>query len=327
MNKTFKISINLFSIIFLVLCILFLGISIGGNFICPEQIFNELFTNPVIELRFFRLLTAFTVGAALAVSGVAYQAVLRNPLAEPYILGISGGASIGAAVALASGIASLSYFMLPLSAFIGAITVLTLVLLLAGGNRMQFSDNIMLSGIIIGTLCSSILMFMISVMRFQTFHSITWWMLGNLQPGNRNMLLTVIVLSLGGLVILFLFARDADVLSMGEETAFNFGISPKISSLTLLITASILAASAVSLSGIIGFVGLIIPHILRRIFGAGHRKLFPISFFFGGIFLVICDTFARTVLYPKEIPVGVITACIGGPVFIYLINRKNKLSV
>jgi len=161
-------------------------------------------------------------------------------------------------------------------------------------------------------------------MDVETLHSVTWWMLGSLQPENRTLLFSVLGICIAGVAVLFLFGRDANILSMGEEAAFHFGISPKLSSLIILGTASLLTASAVALSGIIGFVGLIIPHILRKIFGACHRRLFPVSFIAGGIFLMICDTFARTAIYPTEIPVGVITASLGGPFFIWLINRKRN---
>lgn len=302
----------------------FLCIVVGGVCISPLDFFKEESTSKIlVELRFFRLLTAFAVGGALAVSGVAYQAVLRNPLAEPFILGISGGASVGAALAIAFGLASLSAVFIPVSSFCGALIVLGLVLAVAKGTRAEYSTNIMLSGIIAGTVCSSFLMFMISVMDVETLHSVTWWMLGSLQPGSRSLLYTVIIMSVLGVSLLFLFGRDANILSMGEEAAFHFGISPRASAYIILGTASLLTASAVALSGIIGFVGLIVPHILRRLFGACHRRLFPMAFLAGGIFLMVCDTFARSLLYPREIPVGVITASLGGPFFIWLINRKK----
>ncbi len=304
--------------------ILLICISCGGSIINPLAFLGEENKAKILlELRFSRLLTAFTVGGALAVSGVAYQAVLRNPLAEPFILGISGGASVGAALAIAFGLAAISAVFIPLCSFCGALIVLCLVLGIAKGTKSEYSTNIMLSGIIAGTVCSSLLMFMISVMDVETLHSVTWWMLGSLQPGSRNLLYTVIVMSGIGVALLFLFGRDANIISMGEEAAFHFGISPRISSYIILGTASLMTASAVALSGIIGFVGLIVPHILRRLIGASHRRLFPMAFLAGGMFLMICDTFARSLLYPREIPVGVITASLGGPFFIWLINRKD----
>ncbi len=310
--------------VLLAVCFL-LCLGVGGNFYNPLAIFSGDIS-PVLRLRMYRLLAAFVVGASLSMAGVAYQAVLRNPLAEPYILGISGGASIGAALAIASGLAAVSSVFIPLCSFAAAILVLACVLSLARGAGSEYSVNVLLSGIVVGTVCSSLLMFMISVMNIQTLHTVTWWMLGSLDGNNPELLYTVFAFAFlcGGL--LFLFGRDANILSMGEEAAFHFGISPRASSLIILCTASLLTASAVALSGIIGFVGLIVPHVIRHLSGACHRRLFPLAFFCGGMFLMVCDTFARTAMYPHEIPVGVITACLGGPFFLWLINRKSASS-
>jgi iron complex transport system permease protein len=211
-----------------------------------------------------------------------------------------------------------------MGAFIGSILVLSLVMLLAKGAGDEYSVNVMLSGVVVGSVCSSALMFMISVMDLETLHSVTWWMLGSLQPENRALLYIVLALSFLGLALLFLFGRDADMLSFGEEAAFHFGISPRTSAFVILGAASLLTSSAVAVSGIIGFVGLVVPHVLRRLFGAGHRGLFPLAFFSGGMFLMVCDTFARIALYPREIPVGVVTAALGGPFFIWLINKRKS---
>ena len=324
--KMIKRDFLIWSMVLLLLALCFsICISIGGNVINPVDYFGDNdIKQIVLELRFFRLLTAFAVGGALALAGLAYQAVLRNPLAEPFILGISGGASVGAATAIGTGLAAASAYSIPLFSFLGAVVILSLVLMLSRGAGNEYSTNIMLSGIIAGSVCSSLLMFMISVMDVETLHSVTWWMLGSLQPESRELLYIVFGCSSAGMVLLMIFGRDADILSLGEEAAFHFGLSPRFSGLIILGTASLLTASAVSLSGIIGFVGLIIPHILRRLFTASHRRLFPLAFVAGGIFLMCCDTFARTLLFPKEIPVGVITASLGGPFFIWLINRRKQ---
>ena len=304
-----------------------LCLSAGGIWLNPfKSLDPESQYAILLELRFFRLLTAFTVGGALAVSGAAYQAVLRNPLAEPFILGISGGASLGAALAIGVGLAAWSSFVIPVSSFCGAVIVLFLVMSFAKGAGDEYSNNVLLTGVVAGSVCSSALMFLISVMDLRTLHSVTWWMLGSLQTENRNLLWIILALSILGTALLFFFGRDADMLSFGDEAAFHFGISPRVSALLILGTASLLTSSAVALSGIIGFAGLIIPHILRRLFGAGHRRLFPVSFLFGGIFLMLCDTFARTALYPREIPVGVITAAIGGPFFICLMSGRRRVA-
>jgi iron complex transport system permease protein len=269
-------------------------------------------------------LTAFTVGGALAVSGTAYQAVLRNTLAEPYILGISGGASLGAAFAIMSGAAAVSNFSLLFSSFTGAVLVLFIVLAMARGAGAEYTNNVMLSGVIAGTVCSSILMFIISMAGSQKLSSITWWMLGNLQPKSDALLITVAVILLVSGMLLFLLGREANAISMGDEAAYYLGIAPGKVVLIILALSSLLTASAVAMAGVIGFVGLIIPHILRKLFGANHRMLFPLSILCGGMFLMVCDTFSRTVLSPRIIPVGVITALTGGPFFLWLLNRNRR---
>ena len=314
----------LYLIIFLIVAI-YIGLSFGSFTINVFNLNNYSgILKQVIILRACRILTAFIVGGALAVAGTAYQAVLRNPLAEPFILGISGGASIGAALSIISGIAAFSYFCLPLSAFAGAMVVLGIVLALSRGKGIEYSNNVMLSGIIVGTLCSSILMFIISTLGVQDLNSITWWMLGNLQPANTELLIIVCVIAILGTFVLFLYGRSVNVISLGEEMAYYLGMSPLVLALIVLGIASLLTAAVVSLSGIIGFVGLLIPHILRRLFGSDHRKLFPLAFIFGGIFIILCDTFARAVISPQIIPVGVVTALIGGPFFLWVLNKKRK---
>jgi len=316
---------QLISFFLLLVLAVYVGLSFGSFSIniANTANFNGIYKQ-IIILRVYRVLTAFIVGGALAVAGTAYQAVLRNPLAEPFILGISGGASIGAAVAIVSGAVALSYFSLPLFAFVGAITVLSIVLILSRGKGVEYSNNVMLSGIIVGTLCSSILMFIISTLGESELNSITWWMLGNLQPGNTGLLIVVSVIVVLGTLVLFLYGRSINVISMGEEMAYYLGMSPFWLAIIVLSIASLLTAAVVSLSGIIGFVGLVIPHILRRFFGTDHRKLFPLVFIYGGIFIILCDTFARTVMSPQVIPVGVVTALVGGPFFLWVLNKKRS---
>lgn len=317
--------ICLIYLIFFILLTLIAALSLGSftiNIFNPQSYTGIL--KQILVLRAYRILTAFVVGGALAVAGTAYQAVLRNPLAEPFILGISGGASIGAALAIVSGIAAYSYFCLPFSAFIGAIVVLGIVLLLSRGKGVEYSNNVMLSGIIVGTLCSSILMFIISNLGLQDLNSITWWMLGNLQPTNVELLIVVCIIVTIGTFVLFLYGKNINVISMGEEMAYYLGMSPFVLALIVLGIASLLTAAVVSIAGIIGFVGLLIPHILRRLFGADHRNLFPLAFVFGGMFIILCDTFARVVIAPQIIPVGVVTAFIGGPFFLWILNKRRK---
>lgn len=307
----------------LLLMALLLELCCGSSFISPFEIFipeNRAF----LELRLMRAATAFVVGGALAVSGLAYQAVLRNPLAEPYILGISGGAGIGAAIAIVTGLNSLTVFAVPGSAFICALIALSAVLLFARGAGMEYTNNIMLSGIIVGTVCSSMLMFIISTIGIDSLNSITWWLLGNLQGADPNLLMLTGVSAIVGTGVLFIFGREANAISLGEEMAYNLGVSPQKVIILLLAIASLMAAAAVSLAGIIGFVGLIVPHVLRRLFGAEHRRLFPLGLLGGGIFLMLCDLVSKVIYYEQEIQVGVVTALIGGPFFLWALNRKQR---
>jgi iron complex transport system permease protein len=324
MQKTNTLLI--FTATFVLLPVVFgICLCFGTVFISPQEYIcaNPEISN-IVWLRFCRLLSGFVVGGSLAVSGAAYQAILRNPLAEPFILGISGGASLGAAIAIALGFTAISFLFLPFFSFITALIVLSLVLLIARGTGSEYANNVMLSGVIAGTLCSSMLMFIISVLDSHKLNSITWWMLGNLEQGNMAFLKVAGITVIAVTVILYFYGREINALTLGDEMAFYLGINSKALTLVILGLSSLLAASAVALSGIIGFVGLVVPHILRRLFGSDHRRLFPLSLLYGGMFLMVCDTFAKTVLSPREIPVGVITSLVGGPFFIWLLNRKSN---
>ncbi len=307
----------------ILLMVLLLELCCGSYFISPWKIFLPEY-QALFELRLQRAITAFFVGGALAVSGLAYQAVLRNPLAEPYILGISGGAGIGAAIAIITGLNSLTVFAIPGSAFICALLALSMVLLFARGAGLEYTNNIMLSGIIVGTVCSSMLMFIISTIGIDSLNSITWWLLGNLQGADYRLLWMTGVSVVVGTGVLFIFGREANAISLGEEMAYNLGISPQKVMILLLAIASLMAAAAVALAGIIGFVGLIVPHVLRRLFGAEHRRLFPLGLLGGGIFLMLCDICSKVIYPEQEIQVGVVTALIGGPFFLWALNRKRR---
>jgi len=277
----------------------------------------------VLKLRAARLLCAFVVGGSLAVAGAACQAALRNPLAEPYILGVSGGASVGAAVAIILGLTMISEFFIPAFSFLGAVFALVLVLGLTRCWAADTPASVALAGIVIGSMCSSLLMFIITISSSRELNDITWWLLGCLQPSG-NILLTFSAASLLGATVLFtLLGREVDAVTFGEETAFSLGVDPKKLSYILLGVSALLAACSVAVSGIIGFVGLIIPHIIRNLFGSQHRRLFPLCMLLGGIFLMGCDTFARCIFAAKELPVGVITSFIGGPFFLWVLSRRH----
>jgi iron complex transport system permease protein len=278
----------------------------------------------LMELRFSRLITGLVVGAALSCSGCALQAVLRNPLAEPYVLGVSSGGSLGAALMIALGLASLTPLALPAGAFVGAAATLFLVCLLASRVGGYAPNTLILTGVVVGSILSSLLMLLLSFAQSRAVHSITWWMLGSLQSASWSLLALVAGLVATAIAALIVEARSLNALLLGADAAYHLGVRTRVAMPVILAAATLAAASAVAVSGIIGFVGLIIPHALRRLTGANHRVLLPCAAVFGGTFLVLCDTLARTLFAPHEIPVGVVTSLAGGPFFLYLLTRSRR---
>jgi len=279
----------------------------------------------LLDLRACRIIAGFVVGAALSAAGCILQTVLRNPLAEPYILGVSSGAAVGTAIIMASGLAAIYPILLPAGSFVVAIITVALIISIAqraGGSHMP--QNLILTGVVTGSVLSSLLMLIITFAGTHTVRSITWWLLGNLQCGSWE-LLTVCSLPIV-LAIIYLMAQSntLNALLLGHENAHNLGVNTSTAVPVLICVATLMTACAVAMSGIIGFAGLIVPHILRRRFGSNHRFLLPGSVIAGGMFLVICDTLGRICIPPHEIPVGVITALSGGPFFLYLLTRKQR---
>lgn len=299
-----------------------LGLCLGAVPVSVTALFSPTeFEKSILTLRAHRLCCAFAVGGALALSGTAYQAALRNPLVEPFILGISGGASLGAALAICAGAAAVSAWLLPGAAFAGGLLALLAVLVLARGQGNAYAVNVALSGIVVGSFCSSLLMFLVSIAPSRDMNSISWWMLGSLQPSSLELLVTLLALLGVATLGMAALGRDADALQLGMETAHSLGVPTRSVFVLLLGSASLLTALAVALAGIIGFVGLIVPHLLRRLFGAGHRRLFPLATVGGGLLLMLCDTFARSGWTAGEVPVGVITSLLGGPFFLWILKR------
>lgn len=278
----------------------------------------------LLELRLCRLATGFVVGAALALSGCALQAVLRNALAEPSVLGLSSGGSLGAAVAIASGLPALSPFLVPSGAFLGASATLLLVCLLAKRVGDYAPTTLILIGVVVSSMLSSLLMLLLSCVKLRVIHSITWWLLGNLQATSWSLLGVVAGVTLLAGALLFYEARSLNALLLGAESAHHLGVDTRRVIPLVLLAATLAASAAVAVSGIIGFVGLIVPHAVRRLVGANHRLLLPCSALLGGTFLVLCDTLARSLLAPQEIPVGVVTSLLGGPFFLSLLRQKKK---
>ena len=273
------------------------------------------------SIRIPRVLLAGLVGAALSCAGVVFQALLRNPLADPYVIGISGGAAVGAISAIVIGLGSLP-FGIPGLAFTGGLLSILLVWGLSGATGDRRTDRMLLAGIIVNAFFSALIMFLVSTAGGEQIHSVVFWLMGDLaMAGERDIWLAALFLA-AGFAVMFFHARDLNILITGEGTALQLGIPVQRTRMILLVSASLVTGAAVSVSGVIGFVGLVVPHIVRMRFGSDHRLLLPASLLFGGAFLMAADTVARIVLAPAELPVGVITALCGAPYFAYLMKRS-----
>lgn len=276
----------------------------------------------ILMLRLARILLAVVAGCGLSVSGIALQAILRNPLAEPYLLGTSGGAGLGAVIAISLGISSL---YLPAAAFLGAILSILLVYNLARqGNKIPV-QSLILSGVIVSVALSSVIVFLISVSPSEAIHGILWWLWGSLEVFDFKLLLMVAIIVGLSVFAIFIVSQDLNAISIGEEEAIHLGIDIEKVKKILFFLTSLITACLICISGIIGFVGLIIPHMMRLVVGPNHKILIPASCVAAAAFMIICDTISRTALPPIEIPIGVITALVGAPIFIILLKRKQKV--
>lgn len=297
----------------------YLANALTGNFSITSQ--EELI---IFSVRLPRIIFAGIVGASLSLGGVIFQALLRNPLADPYVLGISGGSALGAIVGIVTGAGSF-YLGIPLLAFLGALATVFLVFVVAGGTRVPLLDNsLLLSGVVVNAFFSAAILFFLSVVNSMELHSITFWLMGDLSRASMKEIFMAAFCLIAGFVFLYAQARKLNLLVQGEETALHLGVNVEWTKQWLLIVTSLITAVAVSLAGIIGFVGIMVPHLMRLVFGSDHRLLLPVSALFGACFLVIADTLARVVLAPAELPVGVITALCGAPYFIFLLKRKAR---
>jgi iron complex transport system permease protein len=279
----------------------------------------------VLEVRLPRVLLAFLVGASLAAVGVALQALLRNPLADPYILGVSSGAALGAVLALQMGIgwAFAGFSALHLFAFLGAgATIVTIYRVVVTEGRVPV-HTLLLAGVIINAIISALILFITSVSDSTSAFRMFFWLMGNLSTLGYAGLGALAVLVAVGIGLLCWQARNLNLLALGEETARGLGLAVERVKHMIFFTSALVTGAVVAVSGLIGFVGMVVPHAIRMVLGADHRLLLPAAALFGGVFLMVADTVARSVLAPTELPVGVITALCGGPFFIYLLIRHR----
>jgi iron complex transport system permease protein len=287
--------------------------------------FGEMLQSNIIQLRVARILLCVIAGAGLSVAGVIFQSLLRNPLAEPYVLGVSSGAGLGAALAILLGLNAAGAWTLPGMAFAGALGTILLVYALAqtGAGAIPV-HTLLLSGTIVNSVLGSMLMFLVSIAPSQDLHNVVWWLLGNLQVSDWQLLRVVGVVVAAGLAVCMLLARDLNLMTLGEEAAAHLGLHVEQTKKLFFVVASLMTGATVAACGLIGFVGLIVPHSVRLVIGPDHRQLVPASALAGAAFLVLADTFARTVKAPLEIPIGVITSFLGGPFFLFLLRRKKS---
>jgi len=296
----------------------FHGSQIGGM---PNPDYEIL-----VRVRIPRVLLAAMVGAALAASGVIFQALLRNPLADPYILGVSSGAGLGAMLAVIGGLSWTLWGRSPIAlfAFIGALGTVWLVWGIGRVTGKYQVTGLLLAGVVVNAFFSAMIMFLISIAKSQQLYATIFWLMGNMTEEDWLVLWVGGGCILAGIVALFFLGPQLNIISVGRQDARSIGVPVERVELAAFGISAFITAAAVSLSGLIGFVGLIVPHGVRLVFGPDHRQLIPLSSLVGAMFLVVADTVARMVVAPAQLPVGVVTAMIGGPFFLFLLVVHSK---
>jgi iron complex transport system permease protein len=277
----------------------------------------------VRRLRLPRALLAALVGGSLAASGAAFQALLRNPLAEPFILGVSGGAAVGAATAIVVTGALASSGLVSLAALVGSIAAILFVMRVATSvGRTLDTRVLLLAGVVAGAFFNACIMLILTFARTESFRAAIFWMMGSFSGASWRSIGGLAATSIPALLILFALARPLNLLAIGEETAAYLGVRTERVKLIAYATASLLTAASVAASGVIGFVGLVIPHVARMLWGPDHRFLLPACVLLGACFVVLADALARTAAAPTELPIGVVTAFVGVPFFLWLLRRR-----
>ncbi len=274
------------------------------------------------RIRFPRVILACLVGATLALGGLVFQALLRNPLAEPYILGISGGSAVGAILAILLGLSP--FPGMTVSAFGGSMITLVLILVVVSGRWSGKKDSLILAGVMVNAFCSAVIMFLISIAQDSRIHNILFWLMGDLSLAENAQVGILALFVIPGIIILVAAARPMNLLLLGEELAASMGLNVRAFTLMLVVVTSLMVSATVCQSGLLGFVGLVVPHLLRLLLGPDHRILAPACVLAGASYLVMCDLLARCLPAQGEMPVGVITALVGAPLFIILLQRSSR---
>ncbi len=306
-----------------------LGVSVGSSnlnvlhtlntIIHPEQ--DPVLSAIVFKIRFPRVLLAVIAGAVLSLSGAVFQSILRNPLAEPYILGISGGAAIGAILGIIMGLAR--FPGVGFTAFVGSILSLLLILYLSTGQTIFQKDRLLLSGVMVNAFCSAVIMFLVSITRDARLHNIIFWLMGDFSAINTLQASLLLVMVIPCFITIFLLSHTLNLLSMGKESAQSSGVRTRLIVIVQLVLTSFMVSLVVGYCGLLGFVGLVVPHLMRIRLGPDHRVLVPACILGGGAYMVLCDILARTLPEQGEMPTGVVTALIGAPLFIYFLKRSS----
>jgi iron complex transport system permease protein len=326
-----RLSVISLSLVLVLLIAMLLGISMGSTSSGIKMIFQSLLkakeSDPMLDtiiwqIRFPRVLLATLVGAALSLGGLVFQALLRNPLAEPYILGISGGSAIGAIIGILIGFSK--FPGVSLTAFAGSIAILLLILIMSSGQTILKKDALLLSGVMVNAFCAAVIMFLVSMTQDSRLHNIIFWLMGDLSMVDISHAGILAVILFPCFILIFWFSNSMNLLMMGKEMAQTMGVNIKTVTVILLVTTSFMVSATVSYCGLVGFVGLVVPHLLRLVFGPDHRVLVPACVLGGGTYLVICDVLARVLPKQGEMPAGVITAMIGAPLFIFLLKKTRR---
>ncbi|WP_445323061.1 FecCD family ABC transporter permease [Psychrobacillus sp. FSL K6-2836] len=309
---------------------IWLGVSVGSVKVPISTLWDTgadaIATNIVWKIRMPRVVLAGLVGASLAIAGAAFQGLLKNPLADPYTLGVSSGASVGAVATLFFGISVpfLGIYTLPVFSMIGALVTMLLVITFAKlVDRAMKMETIILTGIIFSSFLGSVISLMIALTG-EELRQIIGWLLGSVSMRGWSFVQMALPFVVIGTFLLWLNRRELNAMLFGEERAKHLGVNVKQRKMMILIGGSMLTGTAVAVSGTIGFVGLVVPHMTRLLFGSDNRHVLPLSFINGAALLIICDLVSRTIISPTELPIGVITAFIGAPVFAFIFFRQRK---
>ncbi|MGM0603452.1 MAG: FecCD family ABC transporter permease [Bacillota bacterium] len=334
MTNKYKLISIYSSTIILLFVVIIISLMVGSTFISFSDIVSFIkgeadlsATTRLIlrDIRLPRIILSLLVGSGLAVAGTVFQGVIRNPMVDPYIIGISAGAGTGVTFAFLLGI-QFSIFGLssvPIFAFLGAVATVFAVYQLARVDNKLPVMTFLLAGVALSFILNSVMSFLM-VIRTENLHKIIYWLMGSLASSSWSDIFMILPYFSTALILIIFYLKELNIILLGEENAIHLGVDVEKVKLIMLGAASLLTASVVSVSGSIGFIGLVIPHIARILVGPDHRKLMPLAAGLGGGFLLISDNLARAIMPPLELPVGIITAMAGGPYFIYLLRKKSK---